>query len=77
MPKEIPAIAMKRASHITLDPVWLDEQMDRFLGFEILVRTLRAAYQPINPECLADKIGADKGISHKIVKSIQRNLPHG
>jgi hypothetical protein len=76
MLKETPVIAMKRASHITLDPVWLGSQMDRFLGFEILTRTLSATYQPMAPERLADKIGADKGIAHKIIKDIQRHLSH-
>jgi hypothetical protein len=58
----------------TLDPVWLADQQDRLLGFEILTRTLKASYQPIAPEVLSDKIGADKGLTHKIVKEIQRHL---
>ena len=78
MHKEIPAIDMKRAEpHQTMQPAWLNEQMDRFLGFEILTRTLRARYQPIEPESLADKIGADKGITHKVIKHLQRTLTHG
>ena len=58
----------------TLDPAWIEEQMDRLLGFEILTRSLKASYQPMAPEVLSDKIGADKGITHKIVKSIQQSL---
>lgn len=66
---------MKRANqHITLDPAWIDDQMDRFLGFEILTRTLSARYQPIEPESLADKIGADKGITHKVIKHLKRTF---
>jgi hypothetical protein len=66
---------MKRSEiDITLDPEWQAEQMDRLLGFEILTRTLRAQYQPIPPEVLADKIGMDKGFTHQIIKQLQRKL---
>lgn len=65
---------MKRAEHITLNPAWLNGQMDLFLGFEILTRTLGAKYQPLEPEALADKIGADKGITHKVIKHLQRTF---
>ena len=56
------------------DPVWLGEQMDRLLGYEILVRSLRAEYQEMKPEVLADKIGAHKGISYAITESIKAKL---
>ncbi len=48
--------------------------MDRLLGFEVLTRTLTAQYQPINPELLADKIGAHKGIAFIIIQNLQRKL---
>lgn len=56
------------------DPVWLAEQMDRLLGFEVLTRTLRAQYQEMKPEVLADKIGAHKGIAYSITESIKAKL---
>ncbi len=59
---------------ITTDPTWLEEQADRLLGFEILHRTLSATYQPMPPELLADKIGADKGYSFKVIKGIYRSI---
>ena len=66
---------MRRSeSDITLNPEWQAEQMDRLLGFEILTRTLTAQYQPINPELLADKIGAHKGVAYTIVQNLQRKL---
>ncbi len=69
------AIDMKPSElDCTRDPKWLAEQMDRLLGFEILVRTLNASYQPMDPEVLSDKIGADKGLTHSIIKSIQHSL---
>lgn len=61
-------------SDVTLDPQWRAEQMDRLLGFEVLTRTLTAQYQPINPELLADKIGAHKGIAFIIIQNLQRKL---
>jgi hypothetical protein len=58
----------------TLDPVWQAEQMDRLLGFEILTRVLSASYQPVAPELLADKVGANKSFSNKIIVGLQRKL---
>jgi hypothetical protein len=54
----------------TMDAAWQAENMDRLLGFEILSRTLRATFQPMAPELLADKVGMDKGMSFKMVKEI-------
>ena len=62
------------ASDPTLDPEWQAEQMDRLLGFEILTRTLNATYQPLDPELLADKIGANKGFPFKVLQNIKRRL---
>lgn len=56
------------------DPVWLGQQMDRLLGYEILIRTCRAQYQEMKPEVLADKIGAHKGIAYSITESIKAKL---
>lgn len=62
---------------ITLDPAWQQEQADRLLGFEVLNNILHARYQPMDPERLADKIGADKGYSFMVVKNIKRALENG
>lgn len=67
----------RSATDITLDPAWLQEQADRLLGFEVLNNVLHARYQPIDPERLADKIGADKGYSFMVVKNIKRALENG
>lgn len=61
---------------ITTNPAWQAEQTDRLLGFEILQRSLRACYHPMGSADLADKIGADKGWSFRILTSIQKNF-HG
>lgn len=62
------------ASDPTLDPKWQEEHTDRLLGFEILTRTLHAAYQPMAPEILADKVGANKSFSNKIIIGLKRKL---
>lgn len=62
---------------ITLNPEWLQEQADRLLGFEVLQNVLHARYQPMDPERLADKIGADKGYSFMVVKNIKKALANG
>lgn len=59
---------------ITTSCQWQEEQIDRLLGFEILSRSLRAQYQPIDPSVLADKIGLDKGNAFRIVQQIKQNL---
>ncbi len=59
---------------ITTSREWQEEQIDRLLGFEILSRSLRAQYQPIDPAILADKIGLDKGTAFRIVQQIKQNL---
>lgn len=58
----------------TNNPEWIEAQMDRLIGFELLCRSLKAQYQPIEPERLADKIGIDKGISHRIANSIKEDI---
>jgi hypothetical protein len=59
---------------ITADPDWQDEQIDRLLAFEVLQAHLHAKFQPMEAERLADKISLDKGISYRIVQSIQSKL---
>lgn len=66
---------MKHSLHndITTSPAWQGEHIDRLLGFEILSRSLRAQYQPLDPARLADKVGLDKGSAFRIVQQIQRS----
>ena len=55
----------------TLDPAWRGQHTDRLLAFEILSRSLRACYHPIDPEKLGEKIGQDKGAVHQIVTKLR------
>jgi hypothetical protein len=59
---------------ITTDLAWQEEQVDRLLGFEVLQSVLNARYQPMEAERLADKISLDKGVSYRIVQSIQNTI---
>lgn len=59
---------------ITLDPLWLAQNTDRLLAFEVLHRTLTAQYQPMNPGDLADKVGVDKGFSYEVLKAAIRSI---
>lgn len=64
-------------SEPSLCPEWQAEQMDRLLGFEILTRALAGCYQPMAPELLADKVGAGKGFSNRIILDVKRRYSHG
>ena len=59
---------------ITLNEAWQEEQTDRLLGYEILKHTMTADYHPVEPADLADKIAADKGLSHRIIESLQEHF---
>lgn len=58
----------------TADRNWQDEQTDRLLGYEVLSRSMRAEFQPMDAERLSDKIGLDKGVAFRVVQSIQKSL---
>lgn len=64
-------------SDLSLCPEWQAEQMDRLLGFEILTRALAGCYQPVPPELLADKVGAGKGFSNRIIVDVKRRYSYG
>lgn len=49
--------------------------MDRLIAFEILGRSLRACYHPMDAEELSEKIGQDKGLTHKILTKLR--FAHG
>lgn len=56
----------------TTDPVWLDQQIDRLLGFEVLHKAITGDPHQMSPADLGDKIGVHKGYSHCILKNIKR-----
>jgi hypothetical protein len=58
----------------TYDVKWQLAHTDRLLGFEFLNMVVRARYQEMKPEVLADKIGVHKGIAYSITESIKAKL---
>jgi hypothetical protein len=69
-------IAMHHLPDTTKNKVWLAEQMDRLLAFEVLKKICIADPEPISPELLADKIGLNKGFSYNMMNQIARRLKH-
>lgn len=58
---------------VTTNPEWEGEQVDRFLGHEILRRTMEANYHPVNPAELAELAGFDKGYPTRIIEAIRES----
>ena len=61
---------MPTSPDITTDKRWIDEQVDRLLGFECLNKALRGDPTPIPAATLADKIGVNKGYANLIISRI-------
>jgi hypothetical protein len=60
---------------ITLDPEFVDQQIDRMLGWEILNRYLNHQVNiPMQPLELCDKIGVNKGYVHQVIKTVKQKL---
>ena len=72
---QVHLIAMSDKDDITLDPEWIDEQVNRLAGWEYLNRYVRHQIdKPMRPEELCDKIGVYKGHIHDISKSVKKQL---
>lgn len=70
-------IDMPSSQDITESPVWMAEQVDRLLGFEVLTKLVTSDPRPIPPGSLADKIGVYKGYSHTILSEIRTRQLNG
>ena len=55
---------------VTEDPVWLNQQADRFLAFEMLYHVVHASYNEVVPSALADKLG----LNYKLVSTMIRQI---
>lgn len=59
----------------TLDKDFINEQIDRLLGWEILNRYLNHQNNlPLEPLKLCDKIGVDKQYVHRVIKTVKYKL---
>lgn len=60
---------------ITLDPEWIEEQVDRLAAWEYLNRYVKHELdQPMRPQELCDRIGVHKGYIHEMTKSARKKL---
>jgi hypothetical protein len=67
---------MRPSTDITTDAAWIDEQVDRLLGFEVLTKAISGNPSPMPPALLADKIGTYKGFPHSVINEVSRKA-HG
>jgi hypothetical protein len=58
---------MRPSPDITTNGIWLSEQVDRLLGFEMLTKAISCNPRPMPPSILADKIGTYKGYPHAVI----------
>lgn len=64
------------AIDVTTDPRWINEQIDRLLGWEVLQREFMGASEPMEILHLCDSIGVNKGFVNTTLVSIRQKL-HG
>lgn len=66
---------MSNKKDITLDPEWIEEQVNRLAGWEYLNRRLKHQLnEPMRPQDLCDKLGVHKGYIHEMTKSVRRKI---
>lgn len=65
---------MPRLRDKTMQPKWLDEQVDRLAGFEVLQRCLFPNPEPVSPQRLSDKLGVYRGYSYALVEKVASRL---
>jgi len=66
---------MSNKKDITLDPEWIEEQVNRLAGWEYLNRRLKHQLnEPMRPQDLCDKLGVHKGYIHEMTKSVRKKI---
>lgn len=59
---------------LTLDPDFLNEQIDRLLGWELLMRECLGEQEPIPAQELCDRIGVNKNYVHWVLEQIKERI---
>lgn len=60
---------------LTLDQDFIDNQIDRLLGWEILQRYCNNQENlPMKPLDLCDRIGVNKGYVHQVIITVRKKL---
>jgi len=59
---------------ITTNEVWIGEQVDRVLGWEILKKNINRDFRPTKPKDLCDKIGVCDQYVYQVVQSVKKKL---
>ena len=66
---------MSNEDDITLDPEWIEEQINRLAGWEYLNRHVRHQLStPMRPQELCDRIGTYKGYVREVTKSVYKKI---
>lgn len=74
--RQAPLTAMPPSPDITTNRIWLAEQVDRLLGFEVLTKAISGNPLPIPPSLLADKIGTHRNYPRAVITGAIRKQ-HG
>lgn len=59
------------------DPQWIQDQQDRLLGYEILMKAITADPTPMSPGEMSDRIGLNKGFSYGVLTDVVKRMNHG
>ncbi len=65
---------MQHLPDITCNSKWVDQQIDRLLGFEFLYQELTGYPDPIAPSVICEKIGAHPTFTHTAILSFSKKF---
>lgn len=63
---------MRPSPDITTNRIWLAEQVDRLLGFEVLTKAISGNPDPVPHTLLADKIGTHLNYPRAVMTGVIR-----
>ena len=65
---------MQHLPDITCNSKWVDQQIDRLLGFEVLYQELTGYPDSIAPSVICEKIGAHPTFTHTAILSFSKKF---